>query len=111
MQAKQTILTLAAAAFVLTAAGCTYVKLDPAAEEVELLKAERVGDCERLGQTRVSVSENVGFIARGDRAIREDLLILARNSATEMGGDTITRESEIQDGRQTFGVFNCVDDD
>lgn len=109
MFTKQSIVALAAAAFMLTAAGCTYVKLSPEAEEIELLKAERVQDCDRLGQTRVSVAQNVGFIARGDRAIREDLLVLARNSAAEMGGDTITRESEIQNGRQTFGVFDCVD--
>lgn len=106
---KHTILALAAAAIALTVTGCTYVKLDPAAEGVELLGADRVQKCERLGKTRVSVAQKVGFIARGDRAIRDNLVTLARNSAAEMGGDTITRESEIQNGKQTFGVFDCVD--
>lgn len=109
MRTKRSIPAWIAAALALAVTGCTYVKLDPSAEDVEMLRAERVEDCERLGQTRVSVAENVGFIARGDRAIRNDLQILARNSAAEMGGDTITPVSEVQDGKQSFGVFDCID--
>lgn len=109
MRTKRSIPALAAAALVLTVAGCTYVKLDPAAQDVEVLRAERVQDCERLGQTRVSVAQKIGFIARGDRAIRNDLEVLARNSAAEMGGDTITPASEVQNGKQSFGVYDCID--
>lgn len=109
MRMTRSIPVLAVVAVALTAAGCTYVKLDPAAEDIENLSKERVQKCERLGQTRVSVAQNVGFIARGDRAIRNDLEILARNSAAEMGGDTITPESEIQNGKRSYGVFNCID--
>lgn len=109
MRTKRSIPAWIAAALALAVTGCTYVKLDPSAEDVEMLRAERVEDCERLGQTRVSVAQNVGFIARGDRAIRDDLQILARNSAAEMGGDTITPVSEVQNGKQSFGVFDCID--
>jgi hypothetical protein len=33
---------------------------------------------------------------------------LARNSAADMGGDTVVPVSEIQDGKQTFEVYKCV---
>lgn len=88
--------------------GCSFVKLDPDAEEVLVLDAERTKDCERLGQTRVSVATDIGFIKRGQPAIRENLATLARNSAAEMGGDTITAETEVSDGKRTFGIFDCV---
>lgn len=88
--------------------GCSFVKLDSGAEEVLVLKAERTQDCERLGQTRVSVATKIGFIERGKSAISENLETLARNSATEMGGDTITAETQVSDGKQTFGIFDCV---
>lgn len=109
MRTKRSIPAWTAAALALAVTGCTTVKLDPSAQDVEVLRAERVQDCKRLGQTRVSVAENVGFIARGDRAIRNDLEKLARNSAAEMGGDTITPATEVQNGKQSFGVYDCID--
>ncbi len=88
--------------------GCSFVTVDPGAEDVLVLEAERTNDCERLGQTRVSVATSIGFIKRGKPAISENLETLARNSAAEMGGDTITAETEVSEGKQTFGIFNCV---
>ncbi len=97
-----------AAAMTAVLGGCSFVTIDPAAEDVLVLEAERTKDCERLGQTRVSVATSVGFIKRGQPAIRDNLETLARNSAAEMGGDTITAETEVSDGKRTFGIFDCV---
>ena len=104
--------TLAAVciAAVLAAGGCTYVKLQTNAEEVAVLDERRAEKCEKIGETRVSVAERVGFVARGDKAIAEDLEILARNSAADMGGDTVAPLGEVQDGKQQFGVYNCLED-
>jgi hypothetical protein len=88
--------------------GCSFVTVDPGAEDVLVLEANRTKDCERLGQTRVSVATKIGFIKRGKPAISDNLETLARNSAAEMGGDTITAETEVSDGKQTFGIFECV---
>lgn len=88
--------------------GCSFVTVDPGAKDVLVLEAARTKDCERLGQTRVSVATKIGFIKRGKPAIADNLEVLARNSAAEMGGDTITPETEVSDGKQTFGIFDCV---
>lgn len=98
-----------AAAAALALGACSPVKLKPDADQIELLDAERVKNCERLGKTRVSVATKIGFIPRGDKAIHEDLRRLARNSAIEMDGDTLTRESEVEEGEQTFGVYKCIE--
>jgi hypothetical protein len=90
--------------------GCAGVSPEPGAEEVEILEEERTAQCERQGQTRVTTATEVGFIKRGDKAIREDLRALARNSAVDMGGDTVTPLNEITEGKQTYGVYKCVDD-
>lgn len=99
--------TMLVAAAVL-AAGCSTIELKPGADEIEILGAERVANCKKLGKTKVSVAEKVGFIKRGDKAIREDLQRLARNSAIDMNGDTLSAESEIVKGEQTFGVYDCI---
>lgn len=108
MKRISTAVVVGATALVMAA--CSPVKLKPDADQIELLDAARVKNCERLGKTRVSVATKIGFIPRGDKAIREDLRRLARNSAIEMDGDTLTRESKVQEGEQTFGVFKCIDE-
>lgn len=103
---------LAAAAVLLSTpfaiAGCSFVTLDPEAEEVEILAPERASDCERLGQTRVTTADRVLFIPRGARAIEDDLDRLARNSTADMGGDTAVRKTDIEEGKATYEVFDCV---
>ena len=108
MNTKKTIAALAAGT-ALIVGGCSFVDVQPEAENVLVLGDERVRDCERLGRTRVSVATEIGFIKRGNRAIRGDLEVLARNSAADMGGDTVSPETEIQNGKQTYGVYDCVD--
>jgi hypothetical protein len=93
-----------------TAAGCSNVALKPGAEEVEILEEQRVQKCDKLGTTTVSVSTKVGFIARGERAIEKDLKVLARNSGQKMGGDTVSSLTDVTEGEQKYGVYDCIDD-
>ncbi len=93
-----------------TAAGCSNVALKPGAEEVEILDKQRVQKCDKLGTATVSVSTKVGFIARSERAIEKDLKVLARNSGRKMGGDTVSPLTDISDGEQKYGVYDCIDD-
>lgn len=90
--------------------GCSFTEVDPAAQRIEVLEAARVSHCERLGDTQVSVAHKVGFIARGDEAIQNDLNNLARNSAADMGGDTVTPIDEPRNGKQTFEVYDCIEE-
>ncbi len=94
----------------LAVTGCSFTEVEPQAERIEVLEAARVTHCERLGDTKVSVAHKVGFIARGDEAIQNDLNNLARNSAAEMGADTITPVGDPREGKQTFRVYDCIDD-
>jgi hypothetical protein len=105
---KQSLKWAAPIALIVALGGCSTIKLKPGAEEVEILAAERVADCKKLGKTTVSVAKKLGVIPRGDKAIREDLHRLARNSAVAMNGDTISAESSIEEGEQTFGVYDCI---
>lgn len=105
---KQSLKWAAPVALAVAISGCSTIKLKPGAEEVEILGAERVADCKKLGKTTVSVAKKIGFIPRGEKAIRADLHRLARNSAVTMDGDTINAESSIEAGEQTFGVYDCI---
>lgn len=88
-------------------AGCSWVKLTPEGERVDLMSQAQAATCERLGQTTSQVLNKVGFLDRSEEKKQEELTRLARNEAAEMGGDAIVPATEVTEGRQRFIVYRC----
>ena len=89
------------------AGGCSFTKLTEAGANVRPATAAEVGSCTGLGRVTASVAHEVGFIQRGDGAVRDNVYDTAKNSAASMGGNTIVPASELRDGKQTFEVYRC----
>lgn len=87
--------------------GCTWVKLNPAGEQVNVVEAQHVEGCKLLGKTTVSVKSTVAGIGRDEEDMQQELEILARNNAADIGGDTIVAISGIEDGRRAYSVYQC----
>lgn len=98
-------LILVAAALGLMA--CSWVKLSPGGEKVRILEKSAVANCKKLGTTNVTVADKVIGLQRKEVAIQENLDVLARNAAANMGGDVIVPVTPIQGGKQTFDVYRC----
>ena len=90
------------------AGGCSLVELTPAGAGVRLASAEAVVTCTSLGRITASVIHEVGFLPRHPDAVQDNINVTARNSAANMGADTIVPASKIEDGRQTFEVYRCL---
>jgi hypothetical protein len=88
--------------------GCALPGLSPAGAGVRLAGADAVGGCENLGKVTASVVDKVAGIPRHADAVQEDISITARNSAANMGADTIVPASKVEDGKQTFDVYRCL---
>lgn len=99
------ILTLLA---FMTLAACSWVKLTPQGEKVRVLSAQEVTNCKLLGKTTANVADKVVGMERKDHIVQENLEMLARNAAGEMGGDSVVPASGIMDGKQTFDVYKCI---
>lgn len=89
-------------------AGCSWVDLKPGADRVNLRSSSQVHSCERLGATTTSVRDRVGFYNRNSDKVGEELADLARNSALELGGDTIVPDGPIDDGERRFIIYRCL---
>ncbi len=87
--------------------GCSFVNLSEKGENVRLATQYDLGGCERIGATVVSVKDSVAGIDRSQEKIDAELAILARNSAPDIGGDTVVREERLADGKQRFGIYRC----
>ncbi|MEZ5570887.1 MAG: DUF4156 domain-containing protein [Halioglobus sp.] len=91
----------------LAASGCTWVDAKPGASRVTLVKPEHVSQCKPLGTTVSQVKDKVGGIHRSEDKVAEELLTLAKNSAVDLGGDTLVAESGPVDGAQKFTIYKC----
>ena len=90
---------------VLTA--CNWVDVSSEGQAVRLVEEDAVNNCERVGRTRSQTTDRVLFVDRNRDKLREELVSLARNEAAQLGGNRIVAESEVVDGRQSFGVYRC----
>lgn len=93
----------------LAVSACTWVKLDPGAENIRVVDEAAVAGCERLGQTTTEVRARVGAVQRKPGKVEEELSVLARNSALDMGGDSLVPLGPVSaDGKRSYAVYRCL---
>lgn len=88
--------------------GCVFVQPTAEGKKVRVLAAHEVDRCRSLGMLTSQVADRVGAILRSREAVQDDVLLNAKNAAAEMGGDTIVPTSEMEGGKQIFGVYRCL---
>ena len=99
------LISLATASF-----GCTWVALAPEAGNVQLATPEAIEGCTRVGTTKARTKPTVGFFARSEKKVAEELATLARNDAPELGGNTVVAEGPVSaDGTQRFAIYDCAE--
>jgi len=87
---------------------CSWVSLTPDGEKVRVLAAGDVADCQELGRTMVSLKAKIAGINRSEAKVEKELAMLARNSAADMGGDTVVPDTAVKDGKRTYKVYKCI---
>lgn len=87
---------------------CAWVELTSAGKKVRVLDVHEVTTCKRIGRTTAKVKHSVAGLERKLKAVEENLEMLARNAAAEMGGDTIVIASPVKEGSRQFRVYKCV---
>ena len=107
---KHTFTLTATAVLGLALAGCANQMTDPhpGSREVALAKPNEVARCRQVGKTTASVTARIGLFSRSIDDIDHDLLRLARNSAVELGGDTVVPGERPDIGQRTFHVYKCA---
>lgn len=92
----------------LALSACANVKLTHGGDKARVLSSGEVTNCQKRGATTVKVKPTILTVRRQPAVIAKELQILARNSSVNMGGDTVTPISKIDNGEQTFAVYRCV---
>ncbi len=104
---KKIAVVFAAAVVSLTSA-CTWVKVSDQGSNVAVANAANVRNCEKVRTVNVKVKDNfVGSMKRDPNKVSTELTNMARNEATQFGGDTVVPVTLVTDGRQSFDVYKC----
>jgi hypothetical protein len=90
--------------------GCASDLIDvrPGSDKIVQVESAKVAQCRKVGQTTVGVLDHVAFYSRSIDAIDENLSQLARNSALDMGGDTVVPGERLDVGKRVFAVYKCA---
>ncbi len=100
--------TIAIAALLVLASGCTWVKMAPGASAVRIIGAGGPpAGCTKQGEIAVSVKDSVAFYERNNLRVREELETLARNEAPGLQADTIQPVGDPANGEQRFTAYRC----
>jgi len=94
----------------LIVSSCSSIKLSEGGEKVRVLAPADISSCKKIGQTNASVTDKV-VVKRPIETIELELVTIARNSADNMGGDTVVPLTVVEDGKQSFTIYKCINPD
>lgn len=97
--------------FILLAAGvvctaCNVVKPTTRSQAVAYIPANEAQGCQKLGTATVETVSKV-LLSRNPKTVQNELITLAKNEAVILKGDSVVAETEINNGKQEFGVYRC----
>lgn len=103
MKLKYYALSLA----LISLSACTWIEPTKEAQQVSLVKDFNVTNCLKLGTINATVTYKVGIITREDQAVTDDLIVVGKNRAAELGGDSIVAKGPAVEGRMSFDIYKC----
>ena len=90
----------------LSLSGCSFVALSDKGANVAQMQPTDVLNCTSVGVVSTSTQDKV-VVSRGEAKVREELLVLARNQAGELGANAIVPIDQPKEGKQNFRAYKC----
>lgn len=92
----------------LSITSCSLFRSATKAEDVRVVASDGVRDCVEIATTEVSLMPGTMENYRTDEDLAANLERLARESAAQIGGNTIAARGEIDNRSQRFTVYRCT---
>jgi hypothetical protein len=86
--------------------GCNYVSLSKAGSQVAQSDADAVAGCTLVGNIS-SQTKNKVLVDRNTGKVKQELIVLARNRAAELGATALVQTSDVEAGKASFGAYRC----
>lgn len=103
---RKSLLASAASLLCVTLAGCNFVSLTDAGSQVAQYAPTDIAGCTFVGTVSSKTQDKV-VVSRGNDKVREELIVIARNRAADLGATGIVAERQDTDGQQDFKAYRC----
>jgi hypothetical protein len=90
----------------LSITGCTYVSLNEAGSRVNQSSLEAVSECTLVGDVSSQTRERV-LLDRNTGKVKQELIVLARNRAAELGATDLVQTGNAKGGTASFQAYRC----
>jgi len=104
---KLLILTTLCTLPMISLTGCTFNTKVKGAEDVLLVEAYNVKGCQKLGTTTAHIQDKIAGVTIPESQAKKELVVIAKNDAVALKGDSIVPLSPIKGGFQSFGIYKC----
>jgi len=90
----------------LSLSGCTYVSLSEAGSRVNQSSLEAVSECTLVGDVSSQTKDKV-LLDRNNGKVKQELIVLARNRAAELGATDLVQTGSVEGGSASFKAYRC----
>lgn len=87
--------------------GCTFNSANEGSNTVLLVKEYNVKECKKLGTSTAKVKDTLAGVNLPEGQLQKELIVIAKNDALALGGDSIVEMSPVKGGFQVFGIYKC----
>lgn len=86
--------------------GCQFVQLSGSGARVAQAGSGDVAHCKQVGEVDAQTKAKV-LLARGAAKVQEELWVIARNTAADLGANALVAVGTPQNGKQRFLAYQC----
>ena len=90
----------------LSLSGCTYVSLSEAGSRVNQSSLDAVSACTLVGDVSSQTKDKV-LVDRSRGKVKQELIVLARNRAAELGATDLVQTGSVKGGTASFKAYRC----
>lgn len=89
-----------------TVSACSFVQLTDAGYAVAQASSTDVVNCQAVGVVSATTRAKV-LVNRNAAQVQEELIVLARNQAADLGANAIVPIGQVTNGGQSFRAYVC----
>ena len=86
--------------------GCAYVSLSEAGSRVNQSSPDAVSACTLVGDVSSQTADKV-LLDHNTGKVKEELIVLARNRAAELGATDLVQTGSVEGGTARFKAYRC----
>ena len=107
MNSIQKIIAIGFSSILITGCASAFMEVKAGAEKVSVATSDQASSCESKGTVTASVLSKVLFVNRSIEGVEDNLEQMAKNSAVELGANTIVKGESKKIGERAFSLYQC----